>query len=367
MRLLLAGIGTASPEFSISQADALALTQEFNCNTPEQRRLMSAIYRRSGVREKGSVLLHAASGTLAEREDFFPPRTAPDDRGPGTAARMERYDQEALPLALQSARRALADAHLGPRDIQNLITISCSGFSAPGFDIGLIHALGLSPDTPRSQIGFMGCHGVFNGLRVAQAFAAAQPGTNTLLCSVELCSLHHYYGWHPERVIANGLFADGAAAAICRTADDRATGLPAALQLVRQGSTILPDTLGAMGWRIGDHGFDMTLSQEVPRIIEENLKSWLLPFLASAGHTTASIGSWAIHPGGPRILDACRETLGLREEQLQDARKILAHHGNMSSATILFLLQRIQQQQRPRPILALGFGPGLTIEAMLLE
>ena len=364
MSLSITGLGTAVPEFNISQRDACELTYEFNCDTPQQRRIMSAIYGRSGVREKGSVLLQAASGTLAEREDFFPPRRDADDRGPGTAVRMERYAQEALPLALESARVALRDAGVSPHNVTHLVTVSCSGFSAPGFDIGLLQALGMEAGTPRTHVGFMGCHGVFNGLRVANAFTSAEPGAMVLVCSVELCSLHHFYGWQPERVVANGLFADGAGAAVCRGGDGNYNSL---LCLAAQASTIIPDTAEAMSWQIGDNGFDMRLSPDVPRLIEENLAPWLEAFLSAAGHSIASVGAWALHPGGPRILDACRDALGLREEQLYDAREILAQHGNMSSATMLFLLERIRRENRGRPVLALGFGPGLTIETMLLN
>jgi predicted naringenin-chalcone synthase len=364
MSLSITGLGTATPRFSISQQDACELTYEFNCDTPQQRRLMSVIYRHSGVREKGSVLLQAAAGTLAEREGFFPLRRDSEDRGPGTASRMDRYAEEALPLALHASQLALQDAGVSPAKITHLVTVSCSGFNAPGFDIGLVRALGMDAGTPRTHVGFMGCHGVFNGLRVANAFTSAEPNAVVLTCSVELCSLHHFYGWHPERVIANGLFSDAAGAAVCR-ADDEYNNLP--FRLVGQASTIVPETSDAMSWRIGDHGFDISLSPDVPRLIEENLAAWLQEFLTTSGHSIASVGAWAIHPGGPRILDACRDTLALREEQLLDAREILAQHGNMSSATILFLLERMRRENRARPVLTLGFGPGLTIETMLFN
>jgi predicted naringenin-chalcone synthase len=222
----------------------------------------------------------------------------------------------------------------------------------------------MNAGTPRTHIGFMGCHGVFNGLRVANAFTSAEPRAVILACSVELCSLHHFYGWNSERVIANGLFADGAGAVVCR-ADDEHDNAP--LRLVGQASKIIPETSDAMSWRIGDNGFDISLSPEVPRLIENNLAIWLQAFLTTAGHSIASIGAWAIHPGGPRILDACRDALGLQDEQLADAREVLAQHGNMSSATMLFLLERIRRENRARPVLALGFGPGLTIETMLFS
>jgi predicted naringenin-chalcone synthase len=275
---------------------------------------------------------------------------------------MQAYRREALPLALQAAQQALSESGCQAREVTHVVVASCSGFSAPGVDIGLVQQLGLSPSTQRTIVGFMGCHGGFNALQVASSILGANPAAVVLVCAVELCSLHHFYGWDPEKVVANALFADGAAAALCRanSPDD-------SLRLVRHGSVLVADTADAMTWSIGDDGFEMTLSQEVPALIEKHLGPWLDEFLAQEELSVHSIGSWAIHPGGPRILDACRRALQLPEAALACSRSVLADHGNMSSATIFFVLDRLRRQNAPRPIVALGFGPGLSIEAMILE
>lgn len=362
MTIALTGLGLATPQFQISQQDACRLTLDMSCDAPEQRDLMSLIYRHSGVQTRGSVVLRAATGTLAEREEFFLEREHPLDRGPGTAARMQVYEREALPLALQAARAALSEADCLPREITHVVAASCTGFGAPGIDVGLVQQLRLPPSTQRFLLGFMGCHGSFNALSLASALVKADASAVVLVCAVELCSLHHFYGWDAEKVVANALFADGAGAAICRseTRDDT-------WRIVRHGSVVLENTADAMSWNIGDHGFEMTLSKELPALIEQHLGRWMTKFLEQEHLTLDQVGSWAIHPGGPRILDACRRSLGIAEDQLAVSREVLAQHGNMSSATIFFVLDQLRQRNAPRPIVALGFGPGLSIEALIID
>src|SRR5262249_12623418 len=148
-----------------------------------------------------------------------------------------------------------------PNRITHVITVSCSGFHAPGFDVALIKKLGLSRAVARTHVGFMGCHGLLNGLRVAQGFIGSDPSACVLLCAVELCSLHHQYRWDSEQIVANSLFADGATAVVARDGD-RET--PYVYELQATGSTLIDDSEDAMSWRIGDHGFTMTLSARVP-------------------------------------------------------------------------------------------------------
>src|SRR5206468_5355252 len=143
--------------------------------------------------------------------------------------------------------------------ITHLLTVSCTGFLAPGIDVMLIQNLNLSPSVERTHVGYMGCHGALNGLRAARAFADANPAAVVLLCAVELCSLHYHYGWDPQRIVANAIFADGAAAIV----GTRAKEEPSAWKMRASGSCILPDSAEAMGWTVVDHGFEMTLSKKV--------------------------------------------------------------------------------------------------------
>lgn len=367
MTTIVTGIGTASPRISVPQSDTYEATRDYCCETDEHRRVMQLIYEGTGVQQRGTVLLDTPLDEMVTDDGFFKPRRDLDDFGPTTGERMEKYEKHSLDLALRSCQDALAQADQDVSEITHLVTVSCSGFSAPGFDIGLIQKLGLSPDTTRTHVGFMGCHGAFNALRVAKAYVEADPKAVVLVCSVELCSLHHHYGWSTEKVIANALFADGSAAVVCRHADSGHIPAHTKYQIVRNGTHLMPKTTGAMSWRIRDHGFEMTLSQKVPSLIEQNLKNWLTPFLAKEGLQIEDVSGWAIHPGGPRILDACVTALSIATDAVTSSREILASYGNMSSATVLFLLKHLKQQPLQGPVVALGFGPGLTIEAMLLQ
>jgi predicted naringenin-chalcone synthase len=278
---------------------------------------------------------------------------------------MQRYEADAAGLACRAASAALHQAGVPPDAVTHLVSVSCSGFSAPGFDIELITRLPLPPGTSRTHVGFMGCHGAMNALRVAKAFAEADRRACVLVCALELCSLHHQYGWEdPETIVANALFADGAAAAVCRQADTSPGDAP--WNLVDQASIVIDQTRDLMSWRIGDHGFAMTLSPRVPDVIRRHLRPWLAAWLRQHGLAVEDIGSWAVHPGGPRILQACAESLPLAPPQLAVSRDVLAAFGNMSSPTVLFILERLQAQQASRPCVMLGFGPGLAIEAALL-
>jgi prepilin-type processing-associated H-X9-DG protein len=367
MAMIITGIGIGVPTGSCSQTLAYQITQQLCCDSDEQRRVMEMIYQGAGVNARGTVLLPEPDLIPDLSEGFLRPRADEDDRGPTTHERMVKYEEHALELAMQSSEAALAAADQDVSEITHLVTVSCSGFYAPGFDIGLIQALGLSPETTRTHVGFMGCHGSFNALRVAKAYVEADPKAVVLICSVELCSLHHHYGWSTEKVIANALFADGSAAVVCRAGQGSDTPLQSKFELIRNGTYLMPGTKGAMSWRIGDHGFEMTLSQKVPALIEQNLGTFMTGFLAKEGLTIQDIKGWAIHPGGPRILDSCLAALSISSEDVAPAREILAKYGNMSSATILFLLNRLQEETQRGPVVALGFGPGLTIEAMLLN
>lgn len=230
-------------------------------------------------------------------------------------------------------------------------------------DITLIKRLGLPPGAGRTHIGFMGCQGALNALRVAAAFAETEPTACVLVCAVELCSLHFQYGADAERAVANALFADGAAAVVVGSA---ARSQTAAWRVAASGSCLFPASEDGMTWRVGDHGFEMTLSARVPALIASRLRPWLTSWLGDRGLTLGRVGSWAVHPGGPRILQAVVSSLGLAPEAVEVSRRVLAKHGNMSSPTILFVLDRLQRAQAPRPCVALGFGPGLVAEATLL-
>ncbi|MEM8735249.1 MAG: type III polyketide synthase [Planctomycetota bacterium] len=259
-----------------------------------------------------------------------------------------------------------ASPQVTAQDITHLVTVSCTGFGAPGFDIELIEQLGLSHNTQRVHVGFMGCHGAVNGMRVAQSLADSQPNANVLLVATECCSLHYRFQYDPDLIMGNALFGDGAAALLIQGSDeDGATGPTVAAT----GCCLIPDSKDAMSWTVGDHGFEMFISSQVPGLIESHLRPWLESWLAEQDLTLGDIGGWAIHPGGPRILQAAQDALELTNDDLAVSRSVLADLGNMSSPTILFIMQRMLQQRGSEalPIVMIGFGPGLMAEAALLR
>ncbi len=275
---------------------------------------------------------------------------------------MEKYQEEAPRLAVRAAAEALRRSGLNPTDVDALITVSCTGFAAPGVDVEVINALGLSCHTTRTHIGFMGCHGAINALRVGAAMLQADAAANVLISCTELCSLHLHAGTDPSAVIANSLFADGSAAL---TLSKSTQGGRDAWRLAKTGTCLLPKSTGAMTWQIGNRGFEMRLGPEVPAMIEEHLPRWLESWLRSEGLGVQDIGAWAIHPGGPRIVSAVARSLRLAEGATDPSCAVLAEAGNMSSPTVLFILERLMETGAARPCVALAFGPGLTAEAAL--
>ncbi|MBU6310067.1 MAG: type III polyketide synthase, partial [Planctomycetes bacterium] len=241
MSLAILGIGTATPKRHIAQRDAAELATSFAEGEAGHDRIVAAIYRQTRIRSRGSVLLDDP-GTQAYSQTFFSPASAAQPDGPSTSARMDRYAAEAGPLALTAAARALADAGIDASEVTHLVTCSCTGFANPGVDLELIGRLGLSASVARTHVGFMGCHGAFNALRVAEAFVAARPESVPLVVCVELCSLHFQYGSRSDVIVANSIFADGAAALVgCHPSRRRRTSGPTWL-LERQWSSVLPDS-----------------------------------------------------------------------------------------------------------------------------
>jgi predicted naringenin-chalcone synthase len=279
---------------------------------------------------------------------------------------MEKYEKFAGNLAAEVCREALQRADMNSSDITHLVTVTCTGFYAPGFDFQIVRGLGLPESVQRTQVGFMGCQAVLNALRIASAFTEADPTARVLICSLELCSLHFQYGWNPDRVVSNALFADGAGA-IVGSGDAAETGEGSLWRVKASGSRLLPESHDAMTWRIGDHGFVMTLSPRIPELIQRFLPGWIDEWLIESNLSKDLIASWAVHPGGTRILRAVEKALELPEASTMSSRQVLTEHGNMSSATIIYILERLVAQKAPLPCVALGFGPGLTVEGMLID
>lgn len=343
----------------MSLDEAVGMSTELICRSDREARLLRTMYRKARVQSRHTCVPYDIAYQWIDKD--APPSSSP---GPTTQERMALYAEHARPLAQMASTRAIAAAGIVADEITHLVTVSCTGFDAPGVDIHLFDQLGLRNTTERMHIGFMGCHGAINGLRAARGLAASDPAARILVCAVELCSLHFKFQWDPERMLGNALFADGAAALVVGQSQSSDRKI---CQVRDTGSCLLNDSREAITWNVGDFGFDMSLSNRVPALIGEQLKPWLEPWLESRGHSIEAIGSWAVHPGGPRILEAVEEALGLDLAALATSRAVLNELGNMSSPTVVFILERFLQQDATRPCVLLGFGPGLVAEVALLE
>lgn len=356
------GIGTALPSNSVTQLDAFSLAKDISCQTASHERVLEQVYKMSGVENRSTAIALAVEEAVSL--NFYQPQISASDFGPSTAQRMVEYENQAGPLATQACREALNQSGIAASTITHLVTVSCTGFAAPGFDLHLFKSLSLNPSVKRTHVGFMGCHGALNAMRVANGLCSENPNNVVLLCSTELCSMHFQYGWSKDTVVANALFGDGAAALLMVSSKENVES--ANLRYSDSASYVIPGTESSMSWRIGDAGFILSLDSEVPAVIEVHLPGFMSSWLASNGLAVGDIRSWAVHPGGPRILDAVSTSLKLPQEALSCSRTILAECGNMSSPTVLFILQRLLAGGNKPPFVMLGFGPGLTVEAVLL-
>jgi len=359
MTIYLHAIATATPEHAYAQ-EAVGLWMQELASDDRQRRLLKALYRASGINSRHTVIPEFG-------RDFF----GRDNHGaliePGTGARNAIYTREAKQLGLKAGRRLLEQLpEIAPGDITHVVTASCTGFFNPGLDYFLVRDLGLPAATERYHLGFMGCYAAFPALRMAAQFCQANPRANVLVLCLELCSLHIQLGDREDQLLANALFADGAAAALV-SARPPAAGRPA-LQLERFATALVPEGEADMTWSIGDRGFNIALSSYVPKILGANIAGVVDGLLAAAGHPRGEIDSWAIHPGGKSILDQIERSLALRPDQLAPSRRVLRDFGNMSSATILFVLRDLlaDPDGAGRRICSMAFGPGLTVELALL-
>ncbi|MVN76297.1 type III polyketide synthase [Hymenobacter sp. HMF4947] len=361
----LGAIGTATPSHCLPQpviADFMARALALDA---AGTRKLRALYRVSGIEQRYTVL--PDYGRADGAYEFFP-NTPGLEPFPSVQPRMAAYRREALPLALTAARASLAQVPgMEAASLTHLITVSCTGMYAPGLDIELVAALGLAPSVRRTCVNFMGCYAAVNALRLADSIVRADPASRVLVVSVELCTLHFQKSHEPDHLVSNALFGDGAAAAL--VLGQRFPTPCLALQAFHCG--LEPAGVQDMAWHIGDFGFEMTLSGYVPGLIEGGIGQLLAGLLHDLPVRRQDIRHFALHPGGRKILESIEKALGLSKEDNCHAYQVLRDYGNMSSATVLFVLRELLAAATPldngAPVLSCAFGPGLTLEAMLLE
>lgn len=361
-------LATVVPDTVLVQADVRDLFARQPGRSGLGVRRITAVFDAAAIDTRHTVIAELAGGGTPAGGEFLEPGTG-RLRTPSTGARNDLYRRAAGPLFVAAARDALdAAPGIGPTDVTHVVTASCTGFYAPGPDIEIVRALGLAPTTLRSHLGFMGCYAAFPALRAAADFCRADPDAVVLVVAVELCTLHLHTGDDTDTILSSSLFADGGAAAVV-TARPAPAGTPL-LDLDAFSSTLVVEGEDDMAWTIGDAGFDMVLSSRIPRLVEAHLAQALKPLVGDGreGHGLAEIDLWAVHPGGRSILDRVQSALELTDDQLEPSREVLRRYGNMSSATVLFVLGLLLARARPDPVRvgALAFGPGVSVESALL-
>jgi len=364
MASFLHNITTTVPEHVYEQDFLRDKMKEYMTDDRMTRSIIHRIYAQSGIARRHTVV-NDFNANGDPRLYFEKDGTL---NAPSTGTRNGIYADHAKKLFVQTAKDLIEDhPTFAAEDITHVITVSCTGFFAPGPDYEIVKELSMAPSTQRFHLGFMGCYAAFPALKMARAFCEADPDAVVMIVCLELCSLHFQKSDNADNLISASVFADGGAGAIVSA---RPPGKGRNTYLLEKFVTsIAKDSEKDMAWTIGDTGFDMVLSTYVPEIIETNLKASIQPLLEAYRLNDSDIDHWAVHPGGRAILDKVEQSLSIKNGRLDASRAVLSEYGNMSSATVLFVLKHLLEEplrgERER-ILAMAFGPGLTIESGML-
>ncbi len=357
MRSSIVSIGLSNPGNPIPQSEIARFMQLAHQLDEVDGRKLGFLYRKTGIESRHSVLQDFDKSN-AEEFTFFPKNQALCPF-PGTKARMEVFQNTAPDLAAEAAISCISQSGEQMNSVTHLILVSCTGMVAPGVELQLMERLGLADTVERYCLHFMGCYAVFTGLKLADKILKSEPEANVLLVSVELCTLHFQKEYSEDNLLANSLFGDGAAAALVMNSQK-------GLKIKSYLSQVLRDGDQDMAWGIGDFGFEMKLSKYIPTLLDQGIRQLREDF--EKQFNVSQIRNFAIHPGGKQILQKVQEAFDLAEEVNFHALDVLRQFGNMSSATILFVLDRMLRDTGVQgEILAMGFGPGLTLETLHLE
>jgi len=360
---MLIDIATASPPYGVLQSKATEELKRRMADRPAIARMIDAASTHSGIDTRYFVV---PDGNDSVKEKFY--SSGNNYIKPGTKSRMLEYEKWSKVLTTEASQKLLLINKIDPEKIDRLITISCTGFFAPGLDYHLINSLKLQRSVKRTHIGFMGCAASLIGFNSVLETMNNAEETTTLLVSVELCSLHLQTEPTKDNILANMIFADGSAAALF--SNSGSLNSKTQLKIISTKSILFENSAEFMGWKIGDFGFEMMLSTELPKIILERAVPELKKILDSLGIKKEEIKHWALHPGGRAILDSLQKGLELTNEEIRPSRDVLKNFGNMSSASILFVLKEILQTEKIEHndlCCAVAFGPGLTMEVALLK
>lgn len=348
-------IGTAVPAYCHQQLDILQFMQTVYTTTETDKRKLRFLYQQSGIKQRYSVI--ADYSRPAEDWKFYP-QTENLEPFPSLEQRMMVFNKQAPLLSVDAIRDCLNHVR-DTRKITHLITVSCTGMSAPGLDLQILDLMDLEKDISRTSVNFMGCYAAIHAMKMADAICKADKHAQVLIVCTELCTLHFQREATSDNITSSLLFGDGSAAILIVGNENEHKGL----HIDNFYSEVIPKGKRDMAWELSSNGFLMTLSGYVPDLIEEDFEKIVDRALQKESGSKQEVSHWCIHPGGKRILEAIHKSLGFTNGQLSASYKVLNEFGNLSSASILFVLREILYEKKEiRKLFGAAFGPGLTIE-----
>ncbi len=359
----IVSIATGVPPYKHAQSEICSFADIIYCDNEIDSRKMKFLYRQSGIDTRYSVIPDY-SAQPADRQ--FYEKTIDLEPFPNLEKRMQCYADNAAMLSVSTINDCIS-GKIESTDITHLITVSCTGMSAPGLDLEIMEAMDLQRNIFRTSVNFMGCYAAIHALKIADEICRNNQAANVVIVCTELCTLHFQKESSIDNITSTLLFADGCAAVLVQHNDAENRGM----MLKKFYSEVEFKGKKDMSWKLSSKGFLMTLSGYVPDLVKEDFNSLMENALKNAGIEKESITNWCIHPGGKKILEAIQNSTGLTETQLQHSYEILKLYGNMSSPTVLFVLQRILQEfQNNQPeeqaiVFGAAFGPGLTMETFI--
>lgn len=364
---VLANIATVVPENKYKQSELA----EFMCDLFQfnelQKRKIKLMYAKSGIDTRYSVIPDFSS-SISERQFF--PKTKNLEPFPTINYRMQFFNKVALPLCIKAIKDCIK-GKVSKHQITHLITVSCTGLSAPGLDIEIVQQLKLKDTINRTSINFMGCYAAIHALKQADYICKNESDAVVVIICMELCTIHFQKADTPDNNTANLLFADGAASALITSDSYAKTNKLKGLAINKFHSQISLFGKNDMAWELTSTGFLMTLSSYIPKLIEKGFKSFFEKAIQQLKIKKENITHWAIHPGGRKILEVIQKELELKHNDLESSYRVLKNYGNMSSPTVLFVLKDIIENKIDKDkgelTFCSAFGPGLTMESVILE
>ena len=355
-------IATGVPSYKHQQTDIFKFADTIYSNNETDSRKLKFLYRHSGIDSRYSVLPDYSC--LATERQFYA-KSKDLEPFPDLEKRMEWFADNATKLSVKTIRKCIV-GQINPHEITHLITVSCTGMSAPGIDLEIMEAMNLPANIFRTSVNFMGCYAAIHALKIADAFCNNEVKANVVIVCTELCTLHFQKENSIDNITSTLLFADGCAAVLVKNNNAATKGL----LLKNFFSEVAFKGKKDMSWQLSSKGFLMTLTGYVPDLVKEDFDILLNKALKNAGIKKEAISHWCIHPGGKKILEAIQQSTGLQQEHLQYSYDVLKDYGNMSSPTVLFVLHKILQElqnseQQQATVFGAAFGPGLTMETFI--